>query len=123
MTTDAIETTGPSERVDEKRRGTQPAAGILQLAWPAIVGNLLREGFENRRVPGAKRNPTPTFVPTSAVSWANHLDPEATRIKLDLAELARVGDPPTGRLRADWRKRMEDVLWALVNSPEFLFIP
>ncbi len=41
MTTDAIHTTGPSERVDEERRATQPAAGILQLAWPAIVGNLL----------------------------------------------------------------------------------
>jgi hypothetical protein len=33
---------------------------------------------------------------------------------------ARAGDPPTDRLRADWRERMEDALWSLVNSPEFL---
>lgn len=41
MTTDAIDPATPSEAVDEERRATQPADGILQLAWPAIVGNLL----------------------------------------------------------------------------------
>jgi len=25
--------------------------------------------------------------------------------------------------RRDWRERMEDALWALVNSPEFVFVP
>ena len=33
------------------------------------------------------------------------------------------GDPPTTRLEADWRERMEDMVWALVNSPEFVFVP
>jgi hypothetical protein len=37
--------------------------------------------------------------------------------------MAREGDPPTTRLEADWRERMEDMVWALVNSPEFVFIP
>ncbi len=37
--------------------------------------------------------------------------------------LLREGDPPTRRLREDWRRRMEDALWALVNSPEFVFVP
>jgi hypothetical protein len=35
----------------------------------------------------------------------------------------QAGDPPTPRLAADWRERMEDVVWALFNSPEFVFIP
>ena len=59
----------------------------------------------------------------SAVSWSNHLSAEATRIKLELERAARAGDPPTSRLQSDWRERMEDGLWALLNSPEFIFIP
>ena len=89
----------------------------------ATFVKLLEAGFTERRVAGAEKMPRWKSVPTSAVSWANHLDPEATRIKLKLAELARGGDPPTQRLKPDWRERMEDMLWAPVNSPEFLFIP
>ncbi|SVA90712.1 uncharacterized protein METZ01_LOCUS143566, partial [marine metagenome] len=43
--------------------------------------------------------------------------------KIQLECLAREGDPPTRRLLAEWRERMEDVIFALVNSPEFIFIP
>jgi len=57
------------------------------------------------------------------VSWSNHLNPEATRIKQELEKEVRVGDIPTERLRPEWRERMEDVLWALVNTPEFVFVP
>ena len=32
-----------------------------------------------------------------------------------------VFDPATRRLTDDWRRRAEDVVWALVNSPEFLY--
>jgi hypothetical protein len=42
---------------------------------------------------------------------------------VELERLARKGDPPTKRLRAGWRKHMEDVIYALINSPEFIYIP
>jgi len=59
----------------------------------------------------------------NAVSWSNHLSAEATKIKLELERLVLAGDPPTARLDNDWRQRMEDVVWALFNSPEFAFVP
>jgi hypothetical protein len=40
-----------------------------------------------------------------------------------MERMARVGDPPTALLAADWRERMEDMVYALVNSPEFVFVP
>jgi hypothetical protein len=33
------------------------------------------------------------------------------------------GDPPTTQLTKAWRERAEDMVWALVNSPEFVWIP
>jgi hypothetical protein len=57
------------------------------------------------------------------VSWSNHLNPDATRIKQELEREVRAGDPPTERLRPEWRERMEDVVWALINTPEFAFVP
>ena len=37
--------------------------------------------------------------------------------------LAKAGDPATPRLRAEWRERLEDGLWALMLSPEFVYLP
>jgi len=82
----------------------------------------LSDGYVDRRLKpsGSAANKS---GPTRPVSWSNHLNPEATRIKQEQERAARAGDPPTDRLRADWRERMEDALWALVNSPEFVFVP
>jgi len=57
------------------------------------------------------------------VSWNNHLSEEANRIKVELEKRVLSGDPPTNRLRSAWRERLEDVVYALVNSPEFIFVP
>jgi hypothetical protein len=86
--------------------------------------DLLRDGYALRRVetaalvtdykPGERR---------SAVAWSNHLSPEASLLKLEMERQARSGDPPTKLLMADWRERMEDMVFALVNSPEFVFVP
>jgi hypothetical protein len=51
------------------------------------------------------------------------LDPAASVVKLDLEKVVRAGPPPTNRLQADWRERMEDVVWTLTNAPEFVFTP
>jgi hypothetical protein len=86
-------------------------------------GGLLEPGYPERCLKPSGSQAHKSGGPPRAVSWANHLNPEATRIKQELERQARAGDPPTDRLRADWRERMEDMLWTLVNSPEFVFVP
>ncbi|MEQ8633597.1 DUF1553 domain-containing protein, partial [Gimesia maris] len=62
-------------------------------------------------------------LPRNLVAWSNHLSPEANEIKVSLESSVKEGDLPTQRLNADWRNRYEDMLWTLLNSPEFLFVP
>jgi hypothetical protein len=57
------------------------------------------------------------------VTWANHLRPESTQAQTEMEKAVRAGDPPTKRLTESWRLRAEDVIWALYNSPEFVFVP
>ena len=38
-------------------------------------------------------------------------------------EAVEQGDPPTRRLQPAWREQMEDMIWAVMNSPEFVFVP
>ncbi|WP_169977130.1 DUF1553 domain-containing protein [Tautonia rosea] len=82
----------------------------------------LGESFNDRIVPGAEPA-SPTLPLPRLVSWANHLNAEATEIQLANQRLARVGDPPTPRLTLEFRERMEDVIWVMINSPEFVFLP
>jgi hypothetical protein len=89
-------------------------------AEATLFEDLLREGFSQRRT---GKPALPRVVRRVAVSWANHLSPEATRMKLELEQRARAGDPPTPRLEAKWRERMEDMLWTLMSSPEYVFVP
>ena len=57
------------------------------------------------------------------VSWGNHFDPESNRIRMEEERRVRMGDPPTTRLTTEFRERFEDMVWALVNTPEFSIIP
>jgi hypothetical protein len=84
---------------------------------------LLREGYAERIIPVAERTPTPWPKKIPAVSWSNHLSPEANFFVIEEEKRAREGDPPSNALRPAWRERMEDALWAVINSPEILFIP
>ena len=61
--------------------------------------------------------------PLGHVSWSNHLSAEANSIMLEKEKRAKEGDLPTVKLRTEWREKMEDMLWAMMNSPEFIFIP
>lgn len=82
----------------------------------------LKEGFDSR-LAVSERTTVKARKATRPVSWSNHLHPEATRIKQEAERSARAGDPPTERLAAAWRERLEDAVWSLVNSPEFVFVP
>jgi hypothetical protein len=84
---------------------------------------LLRDGYATRIVADAAESPRGQHPRRGTVSWSNHLHPEANVIKAELEVAVRQGDPPTMRLAADWRERLEDMIWTLINSPEFVFLP
>jgi hypothetical protein len=88
----------------------------------ALFVELLSEGFSSRKT-GAKAGPVPTRPARDGVSWSNHLQTESNEIRTRWQKQVAKGDPPTTRLSADWRERAEDMVWALVNSPEFVWIP
>ena len=86
-----------------------------------VFTRLLSDGFETRRT-GLAPAP-PRRLRRDMVGWSNHLDPEANVIKKELEAAVQQGEPATVQLDPDWRERLEDMIWSLVNSPEFVFIP
>lgn len=89
----------------------------------SAIAAVLNEGFEDRVVAGVTPLKNTYAWQRHAVSWSNHLHAESSDIMLQLESRARQADPPTERLEADWRQRMEDVLWALTNNVELVFVP
>ena len=83
--------------------------------------SLLKHGFPSRLLLSPPLPQTPVREPL--VSWANHLNPEATQIRLRQMDRLRSGPAPSDRLTNDWRERAEDAVWALINTPEFQFVP
>ena len=83
---------------------------------------LLEEGYEDRIVAGPEAVP-PRRIYRSGITWSNHFDPKSDDEAIRRQREVLQGDPPTARLNSDWRERVEDVLWSLINSPEFLFVP
>lgn len=83
---------------------------------------LLAPVYANRVVAGAKARATKRES-DGRVSWSNHLSAEASLIRMEEERKLRFGDQPTERLAKDFRERYEDMLWALMNSPEFAMVP
>jgi hypothetical protein len=83
---------------------------------------LLEPHFASRRVEGAEAVNN-ARKSDSRVSWSNHLSAEATLIRMEEERRLRLGDQPTKRLKPEFRERYEDVLWAMVNTPEFVMMP
>lgn len=81
----------------------------------------LRLDYENRLTgkPARPAEPLSTFQP----DWRKHLEAEQTSLMLAAQQRVARGELPTARLTDAFRERVEDVLWALINSPEFLVIP
>ncbi len=87
--------------------------------------SLLSQGYAERIIPVEKLPKlTPrTRVREKYISWSNHVDPDANVLREQHAAQARRGDAPTLRLEADWRGRLEDVVWALINAPSWITAP
>lgn len=82
----------------------------------------LRPHYAGRVVKGAVKRKS-LLGSDKRVSWANHLSEKANEIRLEEERRLRLGDEPTARLTPAFRERFEDVLWAVVNSSEFVVVP
>ncbi len=91
-----------------------------------LFRELLTDGFTERLVElsdeEAERIRWSRRLPRNMVSWSNHLDPRANEIKLELRQAIQRGAIASPHLDSEWRERMEDFVWVLFNSPEFLYI-
>lgn len=94
----------------------KPSAAERKLAV-----EVLSPSFASRKT--GKPKPPPVERIRAHVDWDKHLKGEASLELLAAEKQARAGDPPTVRLTEDFRTALEDVLWSLVNSPEFVFVP
>lgn len=96
--------------------------------WPtakerSMFERELAPGFPDRLRAEAAFSQPPPLPRLSKVTWSTHLVPEASQIKVEMERRARAGDPPDPRLSPAWRERFEDFVWAVINLPEFVWMP
>ncbi len=115
----ALSAASPSELID---------ATVLRVlnrppisAERELFASLIADGFETR-VTDAEPIPFRDYT-TTGVGWTNQHDPNATIAQEALQVEVEAGDSASPRFDSDWRERYEDVLWTLLNSPEFVFLP
>lgn len=83
----------------------------------------LAAGFAKRQLPPEKvvRPTVESALPQS--TWSNHLVPAANEIQKELQRRITRGPAVDPRIQTDWREVYEDVIWALVNDREFVWVP
>lgn len=84
--------------------------------------SLLGDDFSSRKT-GAPPGPIPGWPARDGVSWSNHLSTESNQLRITRQREFEKGDAATTQLKKDWRERAEDMVWTLINSPEFVWIP
>ena len=119
----------------------------LKNYW-AVLPNLRETLFESAGRPGYVQLTTPiaevktaildhtdfeAFNESATAHFAMWRDAHTPRLKeITIGDTAaaqeyimkiREGEPLAASLKDSYRKRLEDVLWAMLNSPEFLFVP
>jgi mono/diheme cytochrome c family protein len=119
----SLEAKSPEELVDRLflRLLTRQPTALEKERYVSV----LADGFANRVIPASDRPAAKPGKrePVRYVSWSNHLDGAANTLATKKEEQARRGDPPTHALNQAWRERMEDVLWAMLNAPEWIYAP
>ena len=82
----------------------------------------LRVGFDDRLQEPIKSERQPR-IHRGFVTWSNHFAVESNELMRDVEREVAAGPEPTQRLTAAWRVQAEDAAWALLNTPEFQFVP
>jgi hypothetical protein len=119
LTAVALEAATPESLVDRvfHRFFTRPPTSAEQ----QLYVETLRPGFSARMLT-REVTPPPPAPRRKFVAWSNHMRSEANSLRLAEESATRRGDAPTDRLDPDWRRRFEDVVWALLNAPEWTHI-
>jgi len=119
LTAVALEAATPEDLVNRvfHRFFTRPPSPAEQ----QVYVEALRPGFEARILAREAAPPAPA-PRRKFVAWSNHMRSEANSLRLVEEAAARRGEAPTARLDADWRRRFEDVVWALLNAPEWTHV-
>ncbi len=89
----------------------------------APLVRVLTPGFAARVLPAAEVIPPAPLPPLPGLSWSTHLMPDATTVMMEMEKRARSGPPSDPRLRPAWREAFEDIVWSLVNTREFVWLP
>lgn len=85
---------------------------------------LIEPGFAERLTTAEPDFRKRTCIPeVREVSWTNHLSVKANELAAELEAQAHAGPEPTPWLESEWRERVEDAVWALINAPEFSYSP
>lgn len=89
----------------------------------APFAQALAEGFDQRRVPEPQVALPQPLPPLPPVTWSNHLVSEANNIQLEAERRSRQGPVADPRIVPAWREIYEDILWSVINTREFVWLP